>query len=225
MNPLLALNQRDQFVWLDHISRSLITGGVLHRLIEQDSLGGVTSNPTIFDKAIAGSTDYDSELRRLLDAERNIGDRALVERLIVDDIQLAADVLRPVYDHSDGANGFVSLEVSPDSAHDTGATVAEARHLWQVVARPNVMIKVPATQAGVRAVEMLTADGINVNITLMFSLEHYEGRGPGLPSRHSAPPGAPSSDIRCVCICQSTRRSRGPPAREDRFARRAFFAG
>ena len=174
MNPLLALNQRDQFVWLDHISRSLITGGVLHRLIEQDSLGGVTSNPTIFDKAIAGSTDYDSELRRLLDAERNIGDRALVERLVVEDIQLAADVLRPVYDHSDGANGFVSLEVSPGSAHDTGATVAEARHLWQVVARPNVMIKVPATQAGVRAVEMLTADGINVNITLMFSLEHYE---------------------------------------------------
>jgi transaldolase len=174
MNPLLALNQRDQFVWLDHISRSLITGGVLHRLIKEDGLGGVTSNPTIFDKAIAGSTDYDAGLRRSLDAERNIGNRALVERLIVEDIQLAADVLRPVYDNSDGANGFVSLEVSPDSAHDTAATIAEARHLWQVVARPNVMIKVPATQEGVPAIEMLTADGINVNITLMFSLEHYE---------------------------------------------------
>ena len=119
MNPLLALNQRDQFVWLDHISRSLITGGVLQRLIKEDGLGGVTSNPTIFDKAIAGSTDYDAGLHRALDAERNISNRALVERLIVEDIQLAADVLRPVYDHSDGANGFVSLEVSPASAHDT----------------------------------------------------------------------------------------------------------
>jgi transaldolase len=174
MNPLLELNQRDQFVWLDHISRSLITGGVLHRLIKEDGLGGVTSNPTIFDKAIAGSTDYDAGLRRALDAERDISNRALAERLIVEDIQLAADVLRPVYDHSDGANGFVSLEVSPDSAHDTAATIAEARHLWQVVARPNVMIKVPATREGIPAVEALTADGVNVNITLMFSLEHYE---------------------------------------------------
>ena len=174
MNPLLALNQRDQFVWLDHISRSLITGGVLQRLIKEDGLGGVTSNPTIFDKAIAGSTDYDAGLHRALDAERNISNRALVERLIVEDIQMAADVLRPVYDRSDGANGFVSLEVSPASAHDTAATVAEARHLWHVVARPNVMIKVPATQEGIPAIEALTADGINVNITLMFSLEHYE---------------------------------------------------
>ena len=103
-----------------------------------------------------------------------MSNRALAERLIVEDIQLAADVLRPVYDDSDGANGFVSLEVSPGSAHDTGATVAEARHLWQVVARPNVMIKVPATIEGIPAVETLTAEGINVNITLMFSLEHYE---------------------------------------------------
>src|SRR5688572_1976667 len=174
MNPLLALNQRGQFVWLDHISRSLITGGRLRRLVEEDGLGGVTSNPTIFDKAIAGSTDYDAALHRALDADRHISNRALAERLIVEDIQLAADVLRPVYDDSDGANGFVSLEVSPGSAHDTAATIAEARHLWQVVARPNVMIKVPATAEGVPAVEVLTAEGINVNITLMFSLEHYE---------------------------------------------------
>ena len=174
MNPLLGLNQRGQFVWLDHISRSLIRGGGLQRLIDEDGLGGVTSNPTIFDKAIAGSTDYDAGLHRALDADRNMSNRALAERLIVEDIQLAADVLRPVYDHSEGANGFVSLEVSPGSAHDTGATVAEARHLWQVAARPNVMIKVPATIEGVPAVEALTAEGINVNITLMFSLEHYE---------------------------------------------------
>ena len=174
MNPLLALNQRDQFVWLDHISRSFIRRGGLQRLIDEDGLGGVTSNPTIFEKAIAGSTDYDAGLQRALDAQRDISNRALAECLIVEDIQMAADVLRPVYDHSDGANGFVSLEVSPGSAHDTAATVAEARHLWQIVARPNVMIKVPATQEGVPAIEALTAAGINVNITMLFSLEHYE---------------------------------------------------
>jgi transaldolase len=174
MNPLLELNHRGQFVWLDHISRSLIRDGGLQRLVDEDGLGGVTSNPTIFEKAIAGSTDYDAGLYRALDAESNISNRALAERLIAEDIRMAADVLRPVYDHSEGANGFVSLEVSPGSAHDTEATVAEARHLWQVAARPNVMIKVPATREGVPAVEVLTAEGINVNITLMFSLEHYE---------------------------------------------------
>jgi transaldolase len=174
MNPLLALNERGQFVWLDHISRGLITGGGLQRLIDNDGLGGVTSNPTIFGKAIASGADYDAGLHRALDADRNLSNPALAERLIIEDIQLAADVLRPVYDHSDGANGLVSLEVSPGSAHDTGATVAEARHLWQAVARPNAMIKVPATIEGIPAVEVLTAEGINVNITLMFSLEHYE---------------------------------------------------
>jgi transaldolase len=174
MNPLLALSQHGQFVWLDHISRSLIMSGGLRRLIVKDGLGGVTSNPTIFAKAIAGSTDYDQALHRALDADRNISNQALAERLIVEDIQLAADALRPVYDDSDGANGFVSIEVSPGSAHDTRATVSEARHLWRVVARPNVMIKVPATHEGIPAVELLTAEGININITLMFSLEHYE---------------------------------------------------
>jgi transaldolase len=174
MNPLLSLNQAGQFVWLDHISRGLITDDRLERLIEEDGLGGVTSNPTIFQKAIGGSTDYDAALHRALDADRRISDRALAERLIVEDIQLAADVLRPVYYATDGSNGFVSIEVSPGSAHDTGATVAEARHLWHIVARPNVMIKVPATAEGILAVEVLTAEGINVNITLMFSLQHYE---------------------------------------------------
>jgi transaldolase len=174
MNPFLALNDRGQFVWLDHINRSLITGGGLQRLIDEDGLGGITSNPTIFDKAIAGSADYDAALQRTLDADPSLSNRAIAERLIVEDIQLAADVLRPVHDDSDGANGFVSLEVSPGSAHDTAATIAEARQLWRLVSRPNVMIKVPATFEGIRAVEALTADGINVNITLMFSLEHYE---------------------------------------------------
>ena len=134
----------------------------------------MTSNPTIFDKAIAGSDDYDAGLQRALEADRNIANRALAERLVVEDIQAAADVLRPVHEESDGRDGFVSLEVSPASAHDTDATIAEARHLWQAVARPNVMIKVPATAEGIPAVEALTAAGINVNITLMFSLDHYE---------------------------------------------------
>jgi transaldolase len=174
MNPLLALRQCGQSVWLDHISRGLITGGQLQRLIDEDGLAGMTSNPTIFDKAIAGSGDYDAGLQRALESDRNAGNRALVERLVVEDIQSAADVFRPLYRDSDGLNGFVSLEVSPDSAHDTAATIAEGRHLWDVVARPNVMIKVPATREGIPAVEALTAAGINVNITLMFSLDHYE---------------------------------------------------
>ena len=174
MNPLLALRQCGQSVWLDYISRRLITSGALQRLIDEDGLEGMTSNPTIFDKAIAGSGDYDAGLQRALESDRNPGNRALVERLVVEDIQSAADVFRPVYRDSDGLNGFVSLEVSPSSAYDTAATVAEARHLWHVVARPNVMIKVPATREGITAVEALTADGINVNITLMFSLDHYD---------------------------------------------------
>jgi transaldolase len=174
MNPLLALSECGQFLWLDHISRRLITGGGLQRLVDDDGLGGVTSNPTIFAKAIADSTDYDAQFHRLLDADGQLTDPDLAERLIVEDIQQAADVLRPVHAGSKGANGFVSIEVSPGSAHDTDATVAEARHLWQIVGRPNVMIKVPATVEGIPAVEVLTAEGININITLMFSLEHYE---------------------------------------------------
>lgn len=174
MNPLETLNDLGQFVWLDHLSRRLIAGGELHELIDRDGLGGVTSNPTIFNAAIGGSGDYDTSLLRALAVNPHLDDAALAEALIVEDIQLAADVLRPVYDDSGGANGFVSLEVWPQFAHDTKATVAEARRFWQLVGRPNVMIKVPATQEGIQAVETLTADGINVNITLMFSLEHYE---------------------------------------------------
>ena len=174
MNPLLALRHSGQSVWLDHISRGLITGGTLRRLIDEDGLAGMTSNPTIFDKAIEGSGDYDAGFRRALESHRNAGNRALVERLIIEDIQAAADVFGPSYRDSDGRDGFVSLEVSPRSAHDTEGTIAEARHLWHVVARPNVMIKVPATREGIPAVEALTAEGINVNITLMFSLDHYE---------------------------------------------------
>jgi transaldolase/transaldolase/glucose-6-phosphate isomerase len=174
VNPLLTLGQRGQSVWLDSISRSLITGGTLQRLMERDGVSGVTSNPTIFAKAIAGSSDYDASLERILRVQPNIANATLAERLMIEDIQMAADVLRPVYVRTDGADGFVSLEVSPACAGDTEATIAEARRLWFDVARFNVMIKVPATTAGIPAIEVLTAQGINVNITLMFSLEHYE---------------------------------------------------
>lgn len=174
MNPLPTLRQSGQYVWMDYLRRSLIVNGRLRRLIDEDGLGGVTSTPTIVARAIAESTDYDAGLRRALDANRDVSDRALARRLVVEDIQLAADILRPVYDETGGENGFVSLELSPGVAHDTRGTVAEARSLWQELARPNVMIQVPATLEGIPAVEALTAEGINVNITMLFSLLHYE---------------------------------------------------
>ena len=173
-NPLLALHQRGQSVWLDNINRGLITGGVLQRLIDEDGVSGVTSNPTIFAKAITGSSDYDDALDQILRKHPEIRNDALAERLMIEDIQMAADVLRPVFNSTNGADGFVSLEVSPACAGDTQATIAEARRLWFDVARLNVMIKVPATNAGIPAIEALIAQGVNINITLMFSLEHYE---------------------------------------------------
>ncbi len=173
MTNLHALNHRGQSIWLDNISRRLITGGGLQRLID-DGVTGVTSNPTLFAKAISGSADYDHSIGAITRQQPGITSRELAERLMVEDIQMAADVLRPVFDRTDGADGFVSLEVSPSSSADTAVTIAEARRLWLDVARPNVMIKVPATAAGIPAIETLIAEGVNVNITLMFSLEHYE---------------------------------------------------
>jgi len=174
MNPLRELQNYGQSLWLDYIRRSLITGGELTRLVEEDGLRGLTSNPTIFEKAIAGSTDYDKALHLLLAEDPHADARTLYEALAIEDIRMAADILRSVYDETDGADGFVSLEVSPHLARDTAGTVAEARRLWQVVDRPNLMIKVPATPEGIPAVEALIAEGINVNVTLMFSLAHYE---------------------------------------------------
>ncbi len=174
MNPLIALTQHGQAVWLDAISRSLIRDGAVQRLIDEDGLTGVTSNPTIFAKALADSSDYDEAVRRVLALNSMAANEVLAERLMVEDIQMAAELLHPVYHRTDGADGFVSLEVSPGVAHDTAATVAQARRLWFEVARPNVMIKVPATSESLPAIEMLIAQGINVNITLMFSLEHYD---------------------------------------------------
>lgn len=172
--PLLELRERGQSIWLDHISRGLITSGELQRRVERDGVTGVTSNPTIFAKALADSADYDEALKQIVRERGDISNAALAECLMIEDIQMAADVLRPVFDRTQGADGFVSLEVSPACDGDTDATIAEARRLWFDLARLNVMIKVPATAAGIPAVEALLAQGININITLMFSLQHYD---------------------------------------------------
>jgi transaldolase/glucose-6-phosphate isomerase len=174
MNPLKELHKHGQSVWLDYIHRNLLKTGGLKRLIEEDGVRGVTSNPTIFEKAIAGGTDYDETIRAALAENPRTETGKIYERLAMEDIRAAADVLRPVYDETGGADGFVSLEVSPHLAHDTEGTIAEAKRLKAEVDRPNVMIKVPATPAGIPAIEALIAAGVNVNITLMFSMSHYE---------------------------------------------------
>lgn len=174
MNPLQQLRVAGQAIWLDYIRRRLLTSGDLERLIDEDGLSGMTSNPTLFEKAIAGSSDYDEAFRGILQANPQAQAIDVYERLALDDIRMAADLLKPVYERERGNDGFVSLEVPPNLAHDTRATIAEARRLFRALDRPNVMIKVPATPEGIAAIEELTAAGINVNVTLMFSLEQYE---------------------------------------------------
>lgn len=171
MTELRELADLGQAVWLDYIRRSFIASGELQALIDQ-GVTGVTSNPTIFEKAIAGSTDYDDALHRLVDAGKNAEE--IYEALVLEDIQKATDVLHPVYERTEGADGYVSLEASPKLAHDTEGTIAEAQYLFAALNRPNVMIKVPATPAGIPAIETLIGEGINVNVTLMFSLAQYE---------------------------------------------------
>jgi transaldolase len=175
MNPLQRLwNEQRQAVWLDFIERDLLTGGGLARLVAEDGVRGVTSNPSIFQKAIEGGGPYDEAVAGLLAADPEMTTVQLYEALAIEDIQHAADTLRSVWDESRGGDGYVSLEVSPHLARDTEGTVAEAKRLWQAVNRPNLMIKVPATPEGIPAIEDLIAGGINVNATLMFSLADYE---------------------------------------------------
>jgi transaldolase / glucose-6-phosphate isomerase len=169
---LAALTAAGTSVWLDQIRRSLIASGELERLVREDSLRGVTSNPAIFEKAILGSTDYDDQVAEL--AGKGLDARQIYEEIAIQDVQMACDVLRPVWDDAGGADGFVSLEVEPSMAHDTEATLAQARDLWGRVERPNLMIKIPGTEAGVPAIEEAIAEGINVNVTLLFSVESYE---------------------------------------------------
>jgi transaldolase / glucose-6-phosphate isomerase len=162
-----------QSVWYDNIRRGLITSGELQRLIDDDAVVGVTSNPTIFEKAIGGSSDYDDALRALV--SKGVRDpRKIFEALAVEDIQNAADILRPTYDRTQRYDGYISLEVAPDQANDTQATVADAGRLFAEVKRPNVMIKIPATAAGMPAIEQMIYEGVNINITLIFSLDVYQ---------------------------------------------------
>ena len=170
-SPLLDLQQMGQSVWCDSISRSLLDSGELRRMIAEDGLRGVTSNPSIFEKAISGGTDYDREIRTM--ARADFSAERIYEVLAIKDIQRAADQFGALFEATGGGDGYVSLEVSPHLAYRTRETVEEARRLWQAVARPNVMIKVPATPAGMPAIRQLLGEGINVNITLMFSMEHY----------------------------------------------------
>jgi transaldolase len=174
MNTLLELSGAGQSVWLDDIHRKLITSGELVRLVEESSLRGVTSNPSIFEKALATVRDYDDAIRAFVSTDPEISIEALYQKLAIFDLRAAADVLRPVYEDSQGTDGFVSIEVSPKLADDTEATIAEVRRLWARMDRPNTMVKIPATPAGIPAITAMLAEGININITLMFSMAHYE---------------------------------------------------
>lgn len=170
--PLWRLTELGQSVWLDYIRRDILENGELERMIREQAVRGVTSNPAIFEQAINGSDAYDDALEEL--ASRGATPLEAYEALAIDDIRRAADLFRPLYDETGGTDGFVSLEVSPELAHDTDATLEEARRFWAEVDRPNVMIKVPGTEEGLPAIEQLLYEGLNVNITLLFSLEGYQ---------------------------------------------------
>jgi transaldolase len=172
MNSLQELNRAGQSVWIDFLNRDLIENGGLNRLIREYGIGGVTSNPTIFRKAITGSHHYDRALLPL--AERDATAHEAFYELALGDVRMAADLFRPKYDHSRGMDGFVSFELEPNLAHSTDATIAAAAQIFAELNRPNVMIKVPGTVEGATAVEDLTYRGVNVNITLLFSIEAYE---------------------------------------------------
>src|SRR3954469_13969695 len=168
---LAALTAAGTSVWLDQIKRALIATGELQRLVEEDSLRGVTSNPTIFNAAILGSEDYDDQLGELARAGKD--NREIYQEMAIQDIQDACDVLRDVYDQTDGGDGFVSLEVDPDLAFDTGRTMEQAREYWGRVDRPNLMIKIPGTSEGVPAIEQMLYEGLNINVTLLFKVQQY----------------------------------------------------
>lgn len=172
-NPLHELEAYGQSVWLDFIRRNLLTGGELKRMVDEDGLKGMTSNPSIFQKAIAGSNDYTEALNQLK-KDSSLDEKAIYEKLAIDDIRQAADILRPVYKNTAGKDGYVSIEVSPYLARDTEGTIAEAERLWKTIERPNIMIKVPGTVEGIPAIKHLIGNGINVNVTLLFAQKRYE---------------------------------------------------
>ena len=197
-NILVELQKTGQSIWYDNVRRALIDNGDLAAKISEDDLRGVTSNPAIFEKAIVGSTDYDQAMRQLIAEGKSVDE--IYEALVIDDIQRVADLLKPVYDRTKRIDGYVSLEVSPLLAHDTDNSIAQARRLWAAVNRPNVMIKIPATPEGIPAVRTLIAEGININVTLIFSQETYdqvaEAFISGLEQRHAA--GKPLDHVASV---------------------------
>ena len=172
INPLKRLEALGQSIWLDYIRRDLITSGDLRRLIEEDGLQGMTSNPAIFEKAIVASHEYDTDIQRM--AVQGKSTQEIYEALSQHDVQSAADEFRPLYDRTDGRDGYVSLEVSPRLAHDTKGTIEEARRFWAALNRPNVFIKVPATIEGLPTIRQLISEGININVTLLFGLDRYQ---------------------------------------------------
>src|ERR1700730_1734314 len=170
-NPLAELAKVGQSVWYDQMERRLITTGKLKQKIDDVGLRGMTSNPTIFEKAIGGSEDYDAQLRQL--AAKNKSRDEIYDELVLEDISKAADIFRPVHERTKGEDGFISIEVSPTLANDTKGTIAEAKRLFEKLRRPNVMVKIPATPAGIPAIEESIFNGININITLLFSNDVY----------------------------------------------------
>jgi len=170
-NPLLSIQKFDQSIWLDFIDRHMIMSGRLNKLIDEDGIRGVTSNPKIFMDAISDGEEYQSDIRAL--AAKNKSTPEIYQALTVDDIRRTADLFRPLYDASDGRHGFVSLEVNPHLARDIEGTLAEARRLWSALDRPNVFIKVPATLEGLTCIRQLISEGININVTLLFGLPRY----------------------------------------------------
>jgi transaldolase len=170
-NPLQQLKAYGQSVWYDNIDRAQLLSGLFQRLIDEDGIVGTTANPTIFEQSISRGTAYDGQVRQLIQEGKST--REVYEALVITDIRTVADLLRPIYDTSSGRDGFVSLEVSPELAHDTEGTLAEVRRFWNTVDRPNLMIKIPATAAGIPAIRQALSEGININITLIFALENY----------------------------------------------------
>jgi transaldolase len=170
-NPLQQLKAYGQSVWYDNIDRAQLLSGLFQRLIDEDGIVGTTANPTIFEQSISRGTAYDGQVRQLIQEGKST--REVYEALVITDIRTVADLLRPIYDTSSGGDGFVSLEVSPELAHDTEGTLAEVRRFWNTVDRPNLMIKIPATAAGIPAIRQALSEGININITLIFALENY----------------------------------------------------
>jgi transaldolase len=170
-NPLLQLKDYGQSVWYDNIDRAQLVSGEFERMLKEDGIVGVTANPTIFQKSISSGHAYDEQMQQLISEGKSTNE--IYEALVIKDIQTVADLLRPIYDSTEGKDGYVSLEVSPELAHDTEGTIAEAARFWQMVQRPNLMIKIPATPEGIPAIRKTLSNGINVNVTLIFAIESY----------------------------------------------------